>query len=93
MDKTIKNISGPYIRAERERKGWTQKELSVRMREFGVNLPEATIGRIELQTRQVYDKELDAFVKVLGVSYEKLLGIKEYLKAEEMNEILVKAQE
>lgn len=73
----VKNISGPYIRIERERKGWTQKELSERIRDFGVNLSELTIQRIETQTRQVYDAELYVFVKTLEVSYEKLLGIKE----------------
>lgn len=74
----LKNISGPYIREARLQKGWTQKELSERMREFGVNLPEATINRIEQQTRQVYDKELHALVRVLDVSYERLLGIAEF---------------
>lgn len=78
MDKTIKNISGPYIRAERERKGWTQKKLAEYMAEFGVNLPETTINRIENQSRQVYDKELHALVRVLDVSYERLLGIAEF---------------
>lgn len=85
MDKTIKNISGPYIRIERERKGWTQKELSVRMREFGVNLPETTINRIENQSRQVYDKELHVLVRVLEVSYERLLGIAEYPREDKYN--------
>ena len=74
----LKNISGPYIREARLQKGWTQKELAERVKEFGVNLPEATINRIEQQTRQVYDKELHALVRVLDVSYERLLGIAEF---------------
>lgn len=92
MKHKIKNISGPYIREVRFQKGWTQKELSERMKDFGVNLSEATINRIENQTRQVYDKELHALVRVLDVSYEKLLGIREYHKTEEISEIFVEAQ-
>ena len=69
----VKNISGPYIREARLQKGWTQKELAERVKEFGVNLPETTINRIENQSRQVYDKELHVLVRVLEVSYERLL--------------------
>ena len=87
-----KNVSGPYIRIERERRGWTQKELADEMKRFGTDLSETLIQKIENQTRQVYDRELYAFARVLDVSYEYLLGIHDCAKEDEKNEILVETQ-
>ena len=55
----------------------TQLELSAKLAQEGVTIDRAGISKIEIGERSVYDFEVRAFAKTLGVKVAWLLGIKE----------------
>ena len=71
---TSKNIIGSQVRVLRKDRNWTQRTLAAKLQLEGVDSTELTVLRIENGTRFVPDYEVKALCKVLGVSYEELLG-------------------
>ena len=69
-----KNIIGPKIRMYRKERNWTQRTLAAKLQLEGIDSTELTVLRIENGTRFVPDYEVKALCKVLGVSYNDLLG-------------------
>jgi len=51
----------------------TQVQLSEALAEHGVSIDRAGVSKIEIGQRSVYDFEVKAFSKVLGVSLDWLL--------------------
>ena len=72
-----KNISGRRIRQARRRLSLSQADLAARLQVEGVQIERDSISRIEIGTRFVPDYELLLFAKVLGVSAEWLLGLRD----------------
>ena len=72
-----KNISGRRIRHARRRLSLSQADLAARLQVEGVQIERDSISRIEIGTRFVPDYELLFFAKVLGVSAEWLLGLRD----------------
>ncbi len=72
-----KNISGRRIRQARRRLSLSQADLAARLQVEGVQIERDSISRIEIGTRFVPDYELLFFAKVLGVSAEWLLGLRD----------------
>ena len=72
-----KNICGERIREARLKLRFSQTNLAVRLKLEGVELERDSISRIEIGTRFVPDYELLFFAKVLGVSAEWLLGLRD----------------
>ena len=72
-----KNISGRRIRQARRRLSLSQADLAARLQVEGVQIERDSISRIEIGTRFVPDDELLLFAKVLGVSAEWMLGLRE----------------
>ena len=72
-----KNISGRRIRQARRRLSLSQADLAARLQVEGVQIKRDSISRIEIGTRFVPDYELLFFAKVLGVSAEWLLGLRD----------------
>lgn len=61
--------TGSKIKQLRERKGWTQLELSTKV---GIN--NSVLSRIESNKRPVESQELKKFAEVFGISTDNLLG-------------------
>ena len=72
-----KNISGRRIRQARRRLSLSQADLAARLQVEGVQIERDSISRIEIGTRFVPDYERLFFAKVLGVSAEWLLGLRD----------------
>ena len=66
------NIIGERIKEARERKGYSQQQLSDKMELLAVYTCRGSISRIETGKRAVTDIEIDAISKVLDVSLDFL---------------------
>lgn len=67
-----KNICGKTIARLRNEADLTQDQLSARLAREGLTLDRAAIAKIETGIRRVYDYELVALAKVLGVALGEL---------------------
>ena len=68
------NIIGEKVKEAREKKGYSQKQLSEKMELMAVYTCRGSISRIENGNRMVSDIEIDAISKVLNVSLDYLFG-------------------
>ena len=70
------NICGKRIKEIREKMSpkTSQRKLADMLQIYGIDFDKNAIQRIEDGKRFVTDIELKAFVKILGVGYEDLLG-------------------
>jgi transcriptional regulator with XRE-family HTH domain len=66
------NVIGPQVRSLRERKGWTQSQLAVKLQLFGWDTSQDSVSRLENQDRRVPDLELFVIGKVLDAKFEDL---------------------
>jgi transcriptional regulator with XRE-family HTH domain len=66
------NVIGSQVRKLRERKGWTQSQLAVKLQLFGWDTSQDSVSRLENQGRRVPDLELFVLGKVLDVKMEDL---------------------
>ena len=66
------NVIGPQVRKIRERKGWTQSQLAVKLQLFGWDTSQDSVSRLENQDRRVPDLELFVLGKVLDAKLEDL---------------------
>jgi transcriptional regulator with XRE-family HTH domain len=66
------NVIGPQVRELRERKGWTQSQLAVKLQLFGWDTSQDSVSRLENQDRRVPDLELFVLGKVLEAKFEDL---------------------
>lgn len=69
-----KNIIGPRVQAARLRMvpPMTQAKLADALTKHRVSIDRAGVSKIEVGLRSVYDFEVKAFAKVLGVSLDWL---------------------
>ncbi len=74
MPPESKNIIGARVQAARLRMKppMTQAQLADKLSEQGVTIDRAGISKIEIGARSVYDFEIKAFSKVLGVTLDWL---------------------
>ena len=70
-----KNICGIKVRELRQTKGLTLEALAAQLQLRGADIGSGTLSQIENGSRYVTDKELVAFVKVLGVRVDVLLSL------------------
>ena len=68
------NIIGDRIRQAREKKGYTQKQLSEKLELMAVYTCRGSVSRIENGKRAVTDIEIDAISKILDVSLDYLFN-------------------
>lgn len=68
------NIIGSKIKEAREKKGYSQKQLSEKLELMAVYTCRGSISRIENGKRAVTDIEIDAISKILNVSLDYLFG-------------------
>ena len=71
------NMIGQKIRIARAMRNpkMEQQELLAKLQVQGLDISQSILSKIENGKRPVYDIELKAFAKVLGVSINWLLGI------------------
>ncbi len=70
-----RNICGPKIREERNKRGDTQTQLCEELQDYGVDLNQKLLSNIELQKRHVTDYEFAALIRVLQVEPLDLLPL------------------
>ena len=68
------NIIGERIKELREKKGYSQQQLSDKMELLAVYTCRGSISRIENGKRAVTDIEIDAISRLLDVSLDELFG-------------------
>jgi transcriptional regulator with XRE-family HTH domain len=66
------NLIGKQVRELRDRKGWTQGELSARLQVFGWDVSRESLAKLETQQRRVPDGELFILAKVFGTKTDEL---------------------
>ena len=67
-----RNITGKKISQIRKKKGVTQEDLAARLNVQGIDIDRPMISKIENQTREILDFEIQGVAKALGVSIEEL---------------------
>lgn len=68
-----KNLSGPRLRALREKAGLSQEELTAQLQLLGMDSERGVIKRIENGDRTVSDLELQLLATYFHVSYQYLI--------------------
>jgi transcriptional regulator with XRE-family HTH domain len=58
------------VRLLRERKGWSQDRLAVKLQLFGWDTSQDSVSRLENQSRRVPDLELFVLAKVLNAEFD-----------------------
>jgi HTH-type transcriptional regulator, cell division transcriptional repressor len=67
-----RNIIGKRIRELRTKKKITQEDLAARMNILEIEIDRPMISRIENQSREIVDFEIQAIAKILGVTIDDL---------------------
>ena len=67
-----RNITGKKISQIRKKKGVTQEDLAARLNVQGIDIDRPMISKIENQTREILDFEIQGIAKALGVTIEEL---------------------
>ena len=84
--KWIDDRFGNRLKAERERRGWTQPELAQMLSNKGIEPMHATtIAKIEAVRRSVRINEAVGIADLFGVSLDSLLGLKWRPKGDEID--------
>jgi len=71
------NLIGVRVTTIRQSIGMSQKELLMKLHEYGLLIGATSLSRIEGQHRKVKDYELVAFADVLNVSIRTMYGLPE----------------
>jgi transcriptional regulator with XRE-family HTH domain len=66
------NVIGSQVRKLRERKGWNQNQLTVKLQLAGWDTSQGSLSRLENGERRVPDLELFVLAGVLNVKFEDL---------------------
>jgi DNA-binding XRE family transcriptional regulator len=66
------NLIGTRVRELRDRRGWTQEDLSTKLQVFGWDVSRESLAKLETQQRRVPDGELFILAKVLGTTTDAL---------------------
>jgi len=67
-----RNVIGSQVRRFRYKRGLTQEELTVKCQLAGFDITRDTLAQIESQFRQVTDKEVLKFARVLKTTVAEL---------------------
>ncbi len=70
------NLFGSSLQTFRGAKNWTQEQLAARLQTNGWDIDMATLARIETGKRTLTDLELAFLLRVLGVKWSDLDGVK-----------------
>ncbi len=69
-----RNMAGPQIRRFRLEKKIRQIDLMAKLANYGIVMSQASLAKIETQQRAIFDYEISAFARALGVSTTDLVS-------------------
>lgn len=72
--KWVEDRFSQQVRAERERRGWTQSEMAKMLSDRGIAMHWTTVAKIEKGDRSVRIDEAAAIAELFGASVDVLLG-------------------
>ena len=75
MNHEIEKSIGDNIRILREKSGFTQEQLSVKLQLEGCDITRSALAKIEVGQRHLYPDEILLIKKILKVSYDDILRI------------------
>ena len=77
MNASIEKQIGQNIRRLRERADMTQDVLSARLQLMGCDITRSAVAKIEVGQRHLYPDEIICIRRILNVSYDELLSVRE----------------
>ena len=75
MNHEIEKSIGDNIRILREKSGFTQEQLSVKLQLEGCDITRSALAKIEVGQRHLYPDEILLIKKILKVSYDDIFRI------------------
>lgn len=75
MNAEIEKKIGHNIRILREKAGFTQELLAVKLQLGGCDITRSAVAKIEVGQRHLYPDEIVLIKKILGVDYEEIFRI------------------
>lgn len=75
MNKKVEKTIGNNIRILREKKDFTQEQLSAKLQLEGCDITRSALAKIEVGQRHLYPDEIILIKKILKVSYDDIFNI------------------
>lgn len=75
MNHEIEKSIGDNIRILREKSGFTQEQLSVKLQLEGCDITRSALAKIEVGQRHLYPDEIFLIKKILKVTYDDIFRI------------------
>lgn len=75
MNREIEKSIGDNIRILREKSGYTQEQLSVKLQLEGCDITRSALAKIEVGQRHLYPDEILLIKKILKVAYDDIFRI------------------
>ncbi len=75
MNREIEKSIGDNIRILREKSGFTQEQLSVKLQLEGCDITRSALAKIEVGQRHLYPDEILLIKKILKVTYDDIFRI------------------
>lgn len=75
MNKKVEKTIGNNIRILREKRDFTQEQLSAKLQLEGCDITRSALAKIEVGQRHLYPDEIILIKKILKVSYDDIFNI------------------
>lgn len=75
MNAEIEKKIGKNIRALRERRNFTQEELSAKLQLHGCDITRSALAKIEVGQRHLYPDEILLIREILQVSFDEIFSV------------------
>ncbi len=73
MNRNYEKTIGKNIRRLREKRNFTQEQLSAKLQINGCDITRSALAKLEVGQRHLYSDELKMLKEILDVSYDDLL--------------------
>ena len=73
MNRNYERTVGKNIRRLREKRNFTQEQLSAKLQINGCDITRSALAKLEVGQRHLYSDELKMLKEILDVSYDDLL--------------------
>ena len=75
MNKKVEKTIGNNIRILREKRDFTQEQLSAKLQLEGCDITRSALAKIEVGQRHLYPDEIILIKKILKVTYDEIFNI------------------
>lgn len=72
MNFNYDKILGDNIKKLREKKGWTQEQMSAKLQTAGCDITRSALAKIEVGQRHIYSYEIKIIKEVLSITYDEI---------------------